>query len=283
MSATEAQRSIDEHFSRVAPLWQELYSRNDVFSIIHRERRDIAVELIESQRLESGSHVLDVGCGAGVLTIELARRRFVIEALDSVPAMVELTDKAAEAAGVSSRVHVVEGNAHQLTFETGTFDGVAAMGVTPFLHSLPEALAEMSRVLKPGGLLVVNSDNCWRLSHLLDPLVSPVFAWLRAAVKWFLTLIRLRKASQESSLVHMYSNRQFDRLLRDAGFEVVETRALGFGPFTLFQRKLLPDRLGVSVHRFLQDLAEKRLSILRTFSTQHVVLARKLSAPESKS
>lgn len=285
-SATETQRRVDEHFAKVAPRWQELYAENDVFAVIHQQRRDIVLDLVDSFRLEPESQILDVGCGAGVISVELARRGYVVTALDSVPAMVELTNESAKDAGVANRVSVGLGDAHRLMFESERFQAVVAMGVTPFLHSLPDALREMRRVLMPGGLLVINADNRWRLTRVLDPMLSPMLSWFRTSVKRLLAVLRVRKAMEEPKLVHMYSNREFRRMIRRAGFEITESSVVGFGPFTFFEHKLFPERVRVRIHRVLQSWADNRLRFLKVFGAQYIVVARKTEsamAAESKS
>ncbi len=274
MSSTQTQKLVDEHFARVAPQWHELYSQNDVFAVIHQYRRDVALGLIQKQNLSGGCPILDIGCGAGVLTVELARRGYRVNAIDAVPAMVALTKKNAVEAGISDHVSAETGDAHNLAFKSAAFDCVVAMGITPFLHSLPEALKEISRVIKSGGLLVINSDNRWRLTRVLDPLLSPLTAWLRKSLKRILALLRLREPKQEPRLVHMYSNREFISLLRDAGLEVMEARAIGFGPFSFCERRLFSDRMGVKIHWLLQSWAE-RFSVLRAVGSQTIVLAQK--------
>lgn len=279
MSAIREQKLVDEHFARVAPQWRDVYLQGDVFAVIHQQRRDVALGFIERQHLNRGSRVLDIGCGAGVLSIELARRGYLVNSLDSVPEMVQLTRHHADEAGVSDCVTVETGDAHRLAFQSGTFDSIVALGVTPFLHSLPEALDEMCRVLRPGGLIVINSDNAWRLTRVLDPLLTPLLVWIKRPIKRCLKLLRTRSA-EEPQLLHMYSNREFVRLLGDGGFQALETRAVGYGPFTLFERKILSDKLGVRVNRLLQSWSERRISVLQTVGSQYIVLARKCTSSE---
>jgi hypothetical protein len=67
---------------------------------------------------------------------------------------------------------------------------------------------------------------------------------------------------------------EFDQLIRKAGLEPVASSTFGFGPFTLFRRKLLPKRLALLVDSWLQRLADKGAPGLRSVGAQYFVLAR---------
>ncbi len=120
-----------------------------------RELRDRAAALAG---IRSGEHVLDVGCGTGTLALEAARRVGSAGRVVGIDPSAEQIGRArAKAAGchlpVSFQVAVIE----QLTFPDETFDVVLS---TLMMHHLPDALkrrglAEIARVLKPGGRLVI--------------------------------------------------------------------------------------------------------------------------------
>ncbi|MDQ3879444.1 MAG: class I SAM-dependent methyltransferase, partial [Actinomycetota bacterium] len=112
--------------------------------------------------LPSGARVLEIGCGAGMLSVALAHRGFDVTATDS---SAEMLQAAAEAAA-RDRVHIglVRADALVLPVPAQTFDLVAAVGVLPWVSSPQRALAEIARVLKPGGAAVVTSDNLGRLN-----------------------------------------------------------------------------------------------------------------------
>jgi len=92
--------------------------------------------------------VLDVGCGEGRWTIELARRfGFSITGLDPVPRHIEV---ARAAAGDAGPVFLL-GTAEDLPAPDATVDLVWCRDVLVHVADLPTAYAEFARVLKPGG------------------------------------------------------------------------------------------------------------------------------------
>ena len=173
ISATLEQNVVNEHFAEAAPYWRDIYRLQDVYSRIHQQRNALVLLLVEQLRLPAGSRILDLGCGSGLTTVALAQRGYRLDALDTVPAMLELTRQTARQAEVSDQVSASVGDAHQIPYPDESFHVVTAMGVTPFLHSLPLAMREMTRVVKPGGYVLVNADNGWRLNYVLDPRRSP--------------------------------------------------------------------------------------------------------------
>ena len=82
-----------------------------------------------------------------------------------------------------------------------------------------------------------------------------------------------RRAS--GPVVHMVTPRVFDRMLSAAGLSAVRRQTFGFGPFTFLGREVLPDRLGVELHRRLERRAERGGRLLRYQGHQYIVLARK--------
>src|SRR5262249_15406002 len=113
---TLEQNVVNEHFAEAARYWQDIYRRQDVYGRIHQQRNTLALSLVEQLRLPAGARILDLGCGSGLTAVALAQRGYRLEALDTVPAMVELTRQRAQQAGVSDQVSPGLGDAHQLSY-----------------------------------------------------------------------------------------------------------------------------------------------------------------------
>lgn len=110
-----------------------------------------------------GKRVLDIACGTGVLTEQFVRMGADVSAVDLTPKAVELTKKRLELYGLSADVR--EGDAQALSFADGTFDFVCAWGCLMHMPNTEKAIAEIHRVLKPGGTFLAmmyhrNSVHC---------------------------------------------------------------------------------------------------------------------------
>jgi SAM-dependent methyltransferase len=97
--------------------------------------------------------LLDVGCGDGDLAVELARRGAVVTGLDADSAMLAAARRRGEIRGTPPRF--IEGDAERLPFEDAIFDLVIAVTLLCFVGDAERSVAEMGRVLKPGGRLLV--------------------------------------------------------------------------------------------------------------------------------
>ena len=270
----EEQKRVEAHFQETASYWKEIYQGGDVSATIYQQRRDAVLALVDKLELATESHILEVGCGAGVTSVALARRGYHVQAVDSVTAMIDLTRQAVSDAGVSQRVTPSVCDVNSLAFADHVFDLVLAIGVIPWVQSPEQVLQEMGRVVRPGGYLIVSSENLWQLHHVLDPLLNPLLVQLRPRVGDLLRGIGLRKPLA-SPRHHACSNQKFDQQLASLNLEKLESMTLGFGPFTLFFQHVLPESLGVKFHRALQRLADRKVPLLRSGGSNYIVLARK--------
>lgn len=103
----------------------------------------------------SGHRILDVGCGSGPLTAALRDRGAVVTGFDASAAMVDL---ARQRLGEDADVHVAD-LAGPLPFADAEFDDVIASLVLHYLEDWTGPLAELRRVLKPGGRLMVSVNH----------------------------------------------------------------------------------------------------------------------------
>lgn len=110
--------------------------------------------------LTPSHRILDVGCGSGAQTLDLARATPArIVAVDRhAPFVARLAERAA-AAGLGDRIEAQLGDMGDLRFADGSFDVVWSEGAI-FIIGFAEGLAAWRRLLRPGGHLVV-SEFCW--------------------------------------------------------------------------------------------------------------------------
>jgi SAM-dependent methyltransferase len=270
---------VNAHFQAQSSYWKEIYARNTVYTEIYRARQAKALAWIDDLALAQGSRVLEVGCGAGFLSVALAQRGLCVHAIDSAEAMVELTRLHAEELGITELLTVDVGDVYALAFENDSFDLVIALGVLSWL-ALPElAIREMTRVIVPGGRVLLTNGNQARLNNLLDPWLNPALAPLRRGIKDILERVGLLHPAPKPAA---RDRRFIDEALASARLIKTRGMTLGFGPFTILQRKVLPERLGIALHRQLQHLADRNVPFFRSTGMTYLVLARKSSSPSSE-
>jgi len=127
--------------------------------------------------LRPGEHVLDMGCGAGRHAFEMYRRGADVVAFDQdgdeLAGVLELFAAMREAGEVpaGAEADIKQGDALSLPFADGEFDRVVAAEVLEHIPDDSTAIAELARVLRPGGTLAVTVPRwlpekvCWALSR----------------------------------------------------------------------------------------------------------------------
>lgn len=110
-----------------------------------------AARLVAFAGVKGGQHVLDVGCGTGVVGLAAARTGARVTGIDLTPQLIARAKENSAIAGVD--VDWREGDAEALTFADGTFDVVLSQFGHMFAPRPEVAIREMLRVLKPGGTL----------------------------------------------------------------------------------------------------------------------------------
>jgi ubiquinone/menaquinone biosynthesis C-methylase UbiE len=126
----------------------------------------------------AGTRVLDVACGPGFLTRAFARAGAVVTGLDATEAFLAFARAEAADAGLAN-VDFREGDAAQLPFANGVFDVVTCRAAFHHFPHPEHVLAEMRRVCRPGGRVLVadmlGSDDSARaalhdrIERLCDP------------------------------------------------------------------------------------------------------------------
>lgn len=274
----QQQEKVNAYFQSQSWFWKDIYASGGVFAEIHRNRHAAALNWIGSLALAPGSPVLEIGCGAGFMSIALAQHGFRVYAIDSVEAMVEQTRRHAAESEVTDLLSVDIGDVYALAFEDESFDLVIALGVVPWLEQPELAIQEMARVTKPGGHVILTADNRARLNILLDPLLNPALAPLKRRVKNVLEQVGLRRRLRDEAeaIFHNFQDCSFiDSALARA--ELIKARGitLGFGPFSLFRHKVLPEPLATVLHHWLQCLADRGVPGFRSTGAHYIVLVRK--------
>lgn len=116
--------------------------------------------LIRRSGIQPGMRVLEIGCGSGAYTLEMARAVGAtgkVVALDIQPGMLEqLKNKLTRSENTDIRnVEPLLASAYQLPFQNGSFDAAFMITVLQEIPDKWRALAEVRRTLRPGGIVAV--------------------------------------------------------------------------------------------------------------------------------
>jgi ubiquinone/menaquinone biosynthesis C-methylase UbiE len=104
--------------------------------------------------------LLDAGCGYCHHSLRIARHGARITGLDFSPAALNAATGVIEAAGAEHRISLFEGSILEIPFAAGAFDNVLCWGVLMHIPAIETALAELCRVVAPGGRLIIGENSC---------------------------------------------------------------------------------------------------------------------------
>jgi SAM-dependent methyltransferase len=114
-------------------------------------------ELLAMCHIQDAQEVLEVGCGIGVGAAHMAGTYGLrVVAVDLSEKMLAWARQRVQREGVAAQVEFRHANVLDLPFETNRFDAVICESVLAFVRDKPAAIAEMVRVLKPGGYVGLN-------------------------------------------------------------------------------------------------------------------------------
>lgn len=103
--------------------------------------------------------VLDAGCGSSTKSIHLARRGYSVVAVDVSEKILESARQAVAQSGVQNLVIHQPADLTALSFNDGAFARVLCWGVLMHIPDVEKALAELVRVTRPGGIIVLSEGN----------------------------------------------------------------------------------------------------------------------------
>ncbi|MBW2269985.1 MAG: class I SAM-dependent methyltransferase [Deltaproteobacteria bacterium] len=134
--------------------WRQLDASMDRYAY-----KEAVLERFASEA--GGGELLEIGCGLGLELSRLSKLGFDVTGLDLAPNAVAVAHANLQRQGLTGRA--VVGNAEALEFADETFDAVYSSGVIQHTPSIEAAIAQIWRVLKPGGriLIILYHRHSW--------------------------------------------------------------------------------------------------------------------------
>jgi 2-polyprenyl-6-hydroxyphenyl methylase / 3-demethylubiquinone-9 3-methyltransferase len=234
-----ARYSIDnEYYEGMDELWWDPAGPAAILHAINRPRVDFYLKELGDL---GGRRVLDAGCGGGLVARELAAAGAEVVGVDRSLGSLGVARRAAGWRGPGNPEGVprsigsfgaAQGRLERLPFAAGSFDAVVAADVLEHLPDLPAAVAELSRVLAPGGSLVFDTVN------------RTPWSWFTAVFGLEQVLRMVPRGTHDWRL--FIRPAELDLLLRRAGLAPVAVTGLAprVGPGVV-ARGLLTRRIGV--------------------------------------
>jgi SAM-dependent methyltransferase len=167
--------AVIECFDRLSVTgdWSRLYEVVDGRTYHFHIRRMRALELLPARL----GRVADIGCGPGVMVEAVRSRGGTYEGVDISPEMVrESNQRFGRLTGVSFRTGTIEA----LDLPSGAYDQAICMAVIEYLRTPDRALAEIARILRPGGQAIITVPKQWHIDRVTVATTTPIRAMGRA-------------------------------------------------------------------------------------------------------
>ena len=156
----------NDWYEENAEQWWEDGSLMSILQSLNPGRLAYLDEIMREQSLScDASRILDIGCGGGYMTEELAKKGFNVSGVDPSPGSVATAQRHAKQ--VDLNVEYKVGCGEELPFDDAQFDIVSCCDVLEHVSDLSKVVSEISRVLKPGGFFFYDTINKTALSWLL--------------------------------------------------------------------------------------------------------------------
>lgn len=126
-------------------------------------RKQYVLEMLD--RIPKKGRILDIGCGPAVYTRDLVERGWQVTGVDLSSGMLK-TAATAAASLPGKPVRFAAAQATELPFRDAAFDAVLCVGVVSYVDSVPTLLADVRRILKPGGEAIFQISNSLSVSEL---------------------------------------------------------------------------------------------------------------------
>jgi ubiquinone/menaquinone biosynthesis C-methylase UbiE len=221
LSAT--QRANIEFHTLLAPQ----YEQQPFFLEMNRQR--VRAQLCELAKDTSCEHLLDIGCGTGLI-LDLAHDLF--KELDGIDITSEMLARVKQRANVRTQL----ASAENIPFPDKTFDAVTAYSVLHHIEDLGPVFREVRRTLKPGGFFYADespSEHYLDAFLALDPRYPTTDAVRRERERitsdaaqyqrqYGLPIDVVRQAMVQNFSRHSMKQENLERLLRSSGFDTVQ-------------------------------------------------------------
>ena len=262
----DQKQNVHSYFNQSKGWQGELYSdQDDYFARAIKRRKVYALEMLKTYVHPLGGKALDVGCGSGIYVEALKDLGYEVMGVDMSEEMITSTRIRLDMqSNDSEKVHLRVGDVENIPAKDNEFDLVICIGVFGYLLSDEKAQAEIRRVLKPNGKLILNLTNIYSLSDIDfvfrkklksllgkkpdddDKAKCPDYA---IQSEWTIT--------ERNYFFKAYNPWKYERVMAKEGFKLNKAMTYGFEFRILRKVKVIPIRWLDNFELFLERFINK--------------------------
>jgi 2-polyprenyl-6-hydroxyphenyl methylase / 3-demethylubiquinone-9 3-methyltransferase len=145
--------------------WQPDFSLNLIRIVLNPFRVGYAKRILDQNEMNLvETSALEVGCGGGILTEEIAKMGFITTGID--PSEQSVANAQKHAKDNNLKINYEIGVGENLPFQNNSFDVVFCCDVLEHVYDVPKVISEISRVLKSKGIFIYDTFNRTLLSKI---------------------------------------------------------------------------------------------------------------------
>lgn len=281
LSLEEKHRSaVAEYFSTKTEFWNVIYAEKHNAtgrSLIQKEsmkfRKFMTLTFIDLYAKKE-ERFLDVGCGTGVLAMELAKKGLNVSAVDIAEGMINNLRQKVEMEKIN--LQCFQAPVEELPFDNENIGTITCLGVVEYLPDVKLGLLEMNRVLMKNGILILSIPNLLKMNNLLDP-----YRLFKRGMKYFFPKKKSIDLLDELSTNENFLNKRFKlneflKLADECNFKLMDMESIGYGPFTFFGKNIFNDERSIKLNYKLGRFSHRvPFTFLKYFCNRWVLCLKK--------
>jgi 2-polyprenyl-3-methyl-5-hydroxy-6-metoxy-1,4-benzoquinol methylase len=274
-----------DYFDERTNYWHTLYGGGTFINRHMIDRKNTVLSMLDQISNGRRLKVLDLGCGAGILTQCILRMGHSVVSLDCSANMLRQMMQSLNGSHTEAFLGAVRSLAADTCFPDKHFDVIVCVGVIQYQLNEDLLIKEISRLLKSGGFCVFSLPNLLSINHLTDPIY--LFRALRRI--WTRGFVRKDKCAGNTGAFRFvgepddsrpynkkYLQWEIRRPIEKYGMVLQTAVGLGYGPLTLMTKDIFPETLSILISKTLTNLLQHNvLSWLSCFANRWVFLAQK--------
>jgi 2-polyprenyl-3-methyl-5-hydroxy-6-metoxy-1,4-benzoquinol methylase len=241
-----------------------------------RNRRKLIIDKLSKYSTRKNICLLDCGCGGGIITHDADKLGYNTIGLDISFEMI----KNAKNHNDHSRFTV--GKITKLPFKDNSFDGIICVGVIQYITNEIDVFREFNRILHAEGFLIFTLPNIATLKYLFDP-----YYYFVRLPSYIIRSFKKRSSNKNPSIGPDYDRNldfknkryrinQLNHILEDHSFEIDDIIAVGYGPLTIFKKRIFSLAKSLQFSNSITEFVNKRnIKFLKTYANRWIYYAKK--------
>jgi ubiquinone/menaquinone biosynthesis C-methylase UbiE len=162
--------------------------------------------IVESFDAPPGATVLDAGCGSCAKSRNLVDRGFHVIGTDLSPSALKMARRGLQGTAYQDRIELQQQNLTAITMPDNSIDYLVCWGVLMHIPRVDKAIAELCRIVKPGGGIAISEGNMHSLKSRSLRLLKKLLGRERAEVYWVPAGIEIWEETAEGRLMTRQAN-----------------------------------------------------------------------------